>query len=55
MYVVYNPDVSTDRAVTLAYDLDSTDIVQQLAYDLGSTDIVQHFALYSRNTIAEAF
>ena len=29
-YIVYNSDVSTDRAVTLAYELGSTDIVQQL-------------------------
>ena len=30
LYVVYNSDVSTDRCVTLAYELGSTDIVQQL-------------------------
>ena len=42
MYIVYNSDVSTDRAVTRAYEL-------------GSTDIVQHVALYLRNMIAEAF
>ena len=42
LYIVYNSDVSTDRAVTLAYEL-------------GSTDMVQHVALYLRNMIAEAF
>ena len=42
LYIVYNSDLSTDRAVTLAYEL-------------GSTDIVQHVALYLRNMIAEAF
>ena len=42
MYIVYNSDVSTDRAVTLAYEL-------------GSTDLVQHVALYLRNMIAETF
>ena len=42
MYIVYNSDVSTDRCVTLAYEL-------------GSTDIVQHVALYLRNMTAEAF
>ena len=42
MYIVYNSDVSTDRTVTLAYEL-------------GPTDIVQHVALYLRNMIAEAF
>ena len=42
LYIMYNSDVSTDRAVTLAYEL-------------GSTDIVQHVALYLRNMIAEAF
>ena len=42
LYIVYNSDVSTDRCVTLAYELDST-------------DIVQHVALYLRNMIAEAF
>ena len=41
-YIVYNSNVSTDRCVTLAYEL-------------GSTDIVQHVALYLRNMIAEAF
>ena len=41
-YIVNNSDVSTGRAVTLAYEL-------------GSTDIVQHVALYLRNMIAEAF
>ena len=41
LYIVYNSDVSTDRCVTLAYEL-------------GSTDIVQHVALYLRNMIAEA-
>ena len=41
-YIVYNSDVSTDRAVTLAYEL-------------GSTDMVQHVALYLRNMINEAF
>ena len=30
LYIVYNSDVSTDRCVTLAYELGSTDIVQQL-------------------------
>ena len=33
LYIVCNFDVSTDRGVTLAYEL-------------GSTDIVQHVALY---------
>ena len=33
LYIVDNSDVSTDRCVTLAYEL-------------GSTDIVQHVALY---------
>ena len=42
LYIVYSFDVSTDRCVTLAYEL-------------GSTDIVQHVALYLRNKIAEAF
>ena len=42
LYIVYNTDVSTDRAVTLAYEL-------------GPTDIVQHIALYLRNMIAETF
>ena len=42
MYIVYNSDVSTDRAVTLAYKL-------------GSTTMVQDVALYLRNMIAEAF
>ena len=42
LYIVYNSDVSTDRAVTLPYEL-------------GSTDIVQHIALYLRNIIAEDF
>ncbi|WP_419650382.1 hypothetical protein, partial [Thiolapillus sp.] len=42
LYIVYNSDVSTDRCVTLAYEL-------------GSTDIVQHVALYLRNMTAEAF
>ena len=42
LFIVYNSDVSTDRCVTLAYEL-------------GSTDIVQHVALYLRNMIAEAF
>ena len=41
-HIVYNSDVSTDRCVTLAYEL-------------GSTDIVQHVALYLRNMISEAF
>ena len=41
-YIVYNSNVSTDRCVTLAYEL-------------GSTDIVQHVALYLKNMIAEAF
>ena len=36
LYIVYSSDVSTDRAVTLAYEL-------------GSTDMVQHVALYLRN------
>ena len=42
LYRVYNSDVSTDHAVTLAYEL-------------GSTDLVQHVALYLRNMIAEAY
>ena len=42
LYIVYNFDVSTDRAVTLAYEL-------------GSTDMVQDVALYLRNMIPEAF
>ena len=42
LYIVYNSDVSTDRAVTLAYEL-------------GSTDMVQHVALYLRNMTAKAF
>ena len=42
LYIVYNSDVSTDRAMTHAYELCSTDIVQQVA-------------LYLRNIIAEAF
>ena len=42
LYIVYNSDVSTDRCVTLAYEL-------------GSTDIVQHVALYLRNMTAKAF
>ena len=41
-YIVYNSNASTDRCVTLAYEL-------------GSTDIVQHVALYLKNMIAEAF
>ena len=41
LYIVYNSDVSTDRAVTLAYEL-------------GSTNMVQNVALYLRNMIAEA-
>ena len=41
-YIVYNSDVSTDRAVTLAHEL-------------GSTDMVQNVALYLRNRIAEVF
>ena len=41
-YIVYNSDVSTDRCVTLAYEL-------------GSTDIVKHVALYLRNMTAKAF
>ena len=36
LYILYNSDVSTDRAVTLAHEL-------------GSTDMVQHVALYLRN------
>ena len=39
LYIVYNSDVSTDRPVTLAYEL-------------GSTDIVQHVALFLRSMIA---
>ena len=42
MYIVYNSDVNTDHAVTLAYEL-------------GSTDIVKHVALYLRNMTAKAF
>ena len=42
LYIVYNSDVSADRAVTLAYEL-------------GSTDIEQHVALYLGNMTAEAF
>ena len=42
LYIVYNSDVITDRAVTLACEL-------------GSTDVVQHVALYLRNMNAEAF
>ena len=42
MYRVYNSDVSTDHAVTLAYEL-------------GSTDIVRDDALCLRNMIVEAF
>ena len=42
LYVVYNSDVSTDRCVTLPYEL-------------GSTDIVKHVALSLRNLTAEAF
>ena len=42
LYIVYNSDVTTDRCVTLAYEL-------------GSTNIVQHVALYSRNMTAKAF
>ena len=41
-YIVYNSDVSTDRAVRLAYELDSTNMVQDIA-------------LYLRNMIAEAY
>ena len=41
-YIVYNFDVSTGQAVTLACELDSTDMVQDAA-------------LYMRNMIAEAF
>ena len=37
LYIVYNSDMSTDRAVTVAYEL-------------GSTDIVQHVALYLKKT-----
>ena len=42
LYRVYNSDVSTDHAVTLAYEL-------------GSADIVRDDALCLRNMIAEAF
>ena len=42
LYIVYNSDVSTEHAVTRAYEL-------------GSTDMVQDVALYLRNMIAEAF
>ena len=42
LYIVYNTDVSTDRAVTLAYEL-------------GSTSMVHDVALYLRKLIAEAF
>ena len=42
LYIVYNSDVSTDRAVTLAYET-------------GSTDMVQDVALCLKNMIAEAF
>ena len=31
LYIVYNSDVSTDRGVTLAYELGSTDIVQHVS------------------------
>ena len=31
LYIVYNSDVSTDRCVTLAYELGSTDMVQDVA------------------------
>ena len=41
-YIVYNSDVSTDRAVTLAYEL-------------GSIGMVQDVAVYFRNMIAVAF
>ena len=41
LYIVYNTDVSTDRAVTLASEL-------------GSTSMVPDVALYLRNMIAEA-
>ena len=42
LYIVYNSDVSTDRAVTLAYEL-------------GSTGMVQDVALYFRNMTADSF
>ena len=42
LYIVYNSDVNTDHAVTLAYEL-------------GSTDMVQDVPLYLRNITAEAF
>ena len=42
LYIVYNSDLNTDHAVTLAYEL-------------GSTDMVQDVPLYLRNVIAEAF
>ena len=42
LYIVYNSDVSTDRAVTLVYEL-------------GSTGMVHDAALYLRNIISEAF
>ena len=42
LHIVYNSDLSTDHAVTLAYEL-------------GSTVIVQDVAMYLRNVIAEAF
>ena len=42
LYIVYNSDVSTDRAV-------------KLAYELSSTHMVQDVALYLRNMTAEAF
>ena len=41
-YIVYNSDVSTDRAVTLVYEL-------------GSTGMVQDVALYFRNMTADSF
>ena len=41
-YIVYNSDVSTDRAVTLADEL-------------GSIGMVQDVAVYFRNMIAVAF
>ena len=31
LYIVYNSDVNTDHAVTLAYELGSTDTVQDLS------------------------
>ena len=31
LYIVYNSDVSTDRCVTLVYELGSTDIVQHVS------------------------